>query len=142
MAKVEEIFGNFIFLGLFIFAGIAFVVITQSNNEATQPIANDPVLNNSYSDLEESLSSLESVSQTQYSQFTEEAPQPGFTSIVLFGIVSAGKTFSNVILSTFSILIKLPIHVLGLPDELFSVVASWLVIVLIVAAWILYKVGG
>ncbi len=142
MASFQDVVGNMIFLTLFIFAGMAFVITTQSNNDAAQPLAEDALLNESYGDLQQSLESLDSISQTQYNQFTSEIPKPGFVSIVLFGIVSAGKTFSNVVLSTFTIIIKLPILVLGLPNTLFSTVAAWLVIVIIVAAWILYKVGG
>lgn len=142
MVKFQDIVGNFVFLGIFILAGMAFIIIVQSDNNATQPIINDPLLNESYSELQSNLESLEDTSQVQYGQFTEETPQPGFTSIVLFGIVSAGKTFGNVAISTFTIIIKLPLHVLGLPNTLFATIAVWLAVVLIVAAWVLYKVGG
>lgn len=142
MGNFQDIFGNFAFVALMILAGIAFIIISQTANDAAQPIVGNQILNSTYSDLQDSLSSLESTSQVQYGQFTEETPQSGFTSIVLFGIVSAGKTFSTVVLSTFVLIVELPTLVLGLPQTLFATLASWMVISLIVAAWILYKIGG
>lgn len=142
MASFQDIFGNFVFLGIFILAGLALIIANQSTNGAVQPIVEDAIFNDSFESLESSLSSLEGSSEIQYDQFTAEAPKPGFVSIVLFGIVGAGKTFGNLTIAVFTVLIKLPLLVLGISATIFSVIVSWLVISLIVAAWILYKVGG
>ncbi len=135
-------FGNFLWLGLFILAGLTFVVTTQSANNAQQPLTDNELFNSSFSGLASNLSALESSSGVQYNQFIGEEPKAGFGSIVLFGIVSAGKTFGNVVIGLFTLLIKLPLVVLQIPQTLFAVISTWIVISLIIAAWIMYKLGG
>lgn len=142
MVQFSNLFGNFVFLALFVLAGISFVVISQESNEAEQPLVEDALFNESYLALQDNLESLEDTSSIQYDQFTGEAPQPGFVSIVLFAIVGAGKAFGNVVILTFTVLIKLPLFILGIPSTTFSVIATWVIISLIIGAWRLYKIGG
>lgn len=142
MATFQENFFNFLHLGLFVFAGLSFVIIVQSNDDAAQPVINNSLINNSYVSFGGNLSNLESSSQTQYSQFTGEVPQAGFGSIVLFGIVSAGKTFGNVILGTLSLVLKIPLFILGIPQTVVSNIITATVITIIITAWVLYKLGG
>ncbi len=143
MVKFQSIFSNFLFLALFVFAALSFIVITQSDNEAIQPIAQDSLFNESFSNLESSLEDLESTSNTQFSQFTSENPEKvGFFGIVLFGIVAAGRTFSSITITVFGILVKLPLIVLGIPATTITVLFSWLIIIIIIASWRLYKFGG
>lgn len=142
MVNFQDIFGNFLFLALFISAGLAFVIVVQSDNVALQPISDNQIFNDASGNISSSLSSLEDTSGLQYDQFTGEQPKAGFGSIVLFGIVSSGKTFGSVILGTFTVLIKLPLAVLGLPQTLISVIITWVIIALIISTWLLYKLGG
>lgn len=142
MVSFQELFGNFLWLGLFILAGFTFIIFVQDANNAAQPILENPLFNESFEDLTSTLSGLEDTSGIQYSQFIGEEPKVGFGSIVLFGIVSAGKTFGNVIIGMFTILIKLPLVVIGIPQTLFSVIITWIIISLIIGAWVLYKLGG
>lgn len=142
MAQLNEIFGNMAFLGLFILAGLGFVVVTQANNDAVQPLSDDALFNTYYGNLSDNLEGLETIGTTQYGQFTEEVPEPGFGSILLFGIVAVGKTFSNTTLSLFTFIVTLPLHVLGLPVTLISTLVTYLIIGIIIAGWSLYKLGG
>ncbi len=142
MANFQDMFGNFLWLGLFVLAGFTFIVFTQDSNNAAQPIIENELFNESFEDLSSTLGGLEDTSGLQYGQFIGEEPKTGFGSIVLFGIVSAGKTFGNVVIGLFTILIKLPLVVIGIPQTLFSVIITWIIISLIIAAWILYKLGG
>lgn len=142
MVKFLDIFGNFLFLALFITAGLSIVIVTQSDNDALQPISDNDLFNEASGNISATLSSLEDVSGLQYDQFTSEQPKAGFGSIVLFGIVSSGKTFGTVILGTFTVIIKLPLAVLGLPQTLISAIITWIIITLIISTWLLYKLGG
>ena len=142
MASFNDIFGNFLFLALFIFAGVSLIVIIQAENGAPQPLQNEAVFNNSFSDLSTTLTELDDTAGVQYDQFTGESPEPGFGSILLFGIVSVGKTFMDVTLGTLSILISLPVMVLGIPVSVVSVIITWTIVSLIIGVWILYKLGG
>lgn len=142
MVKFQDLFGDFLFLALFISAGLAFLIVIQADNSAVQPLSDNRLFNDSSRDISSSLSSLEDTSGLQYDQFTGEQPKAGFGSIVLFGIVSAGKTFGTVILGTLTTLITLPLAVLGLPQTLISVILTWVIIALIISTWLLYKLGG
>lgn len=142
MVKFMDIFGNFLFLALFISAGLALIVVTQSDNNAVQPLSDNVLFNDASGNMSSTLNSLEDTSGLQYDQFTGEQPKTGFGSIVLFGIVSAGKTFGTVVIGTFTVIIKLPLIVLGLPETLISAIITWVIIALIVSTWLLYKLGG
>lgn len=142
MANFQDMFGNFLWLGIFVLAGISFIIVLQDSNDASQPIIENPLFNESFNELSSNLDALESTSKIQYDQFIGEEPKAGFGSIVLFGIVSAGKTFGNVVIGLTTVLIKLPLVVLGIPATLFSAIITWVIISLIIAAWILYKLGG
>lgn len=142
MVKFQDLFGNFLFLALFILAGLSFIVVTQSDNSASDPISNNAIFDEATGNLSSTLGSLESKSGIQYDQFTGEQPKTGFGSIVLFGIVSFGKTFGNIAMTTLTVIIKLPLMVLGLPQTLVSSIITWAIIVLIISGWLLYKLGG
>jgi hypothetical protein len=142
MASFFEIFSNFLLLGLMVLGGLSYIILIQSANDAPQPVVNNNLLNDSFNDLGESLEGLESTGNTQYDQFNSEIPKPGFGSIVLFGIVSAGKTFSGVTVSVFAIIFKLPLILLGVPQSIAAALFAWLIIGILIALWILYKLGG
>jgi len=142
MASFQDIFMNFLWLGLFVLAALSFVITIQSTDNATQPIIEDPFFNESFGELRSDISALEDTSQLQYDEFTSEQPQLGFGSIVLFGIVAAGKTFGNVVFGFFGALLNIPLVILGIPQTLFATFITGLVISLIISAWVLYKLGG
>ena len=142
MGRFEEIFGNFVFLGLMVLALFSVIIIVQNDNDAEQPLADNELIGATYGDLNETISSLEGTSSTQYSIFSKEKPSPTFGSIVLFTIVSFGKTFGNTIFTVFIIIIKIPLIVLGIEQTIASTIVSFLTIMVVIALWIVYKFGG
>lgn len=142
MIRFDELVGNMLWLGLFVLAVFALTISVQSSNDAVQPISEDPLVGNSFSNLTQSLNSLEGTGITQYDQFTGETPEAGFGSIVLFGIVGFGKIIGNGIISLFWIILKFPLVLLGIPVTVVSVSIAWLIVIFIVGAWMLYKLGG
>lgn len=142
MASFGNIFNNFLFLGLFVLGMFSIVILVQGDNNAAQPLGENALFNISYNQLRGNISEFESSSQTQYARFTDEDPKLGFGSIVLFGIVSAGKTFGTVTFQTFFIILQLPLIILGIDPSIVSVILIWLIISIIIGLWILYKLGG
>lgn len=142
MASFSEIFVSILVVGLVVFGAISFAVTTQSDNGASQRIIDDPLINDSFEGLRENLEGLESTSQGQYGNFTSEQPKTGFGSIVVFAIVSVGKNFGNVIIDLATLIVTLPLTVLGIPATASSVIFAWLILSVLVALWILYKLGG
>lgn len=142
MAKFEEIFGNFVFAGLMVLALFSLIIVVQANNNAPQPLADNELFSSTYGSLNRTIESLEGTSSTQADLFFTETPAPGFASIVLLTIVSAGKTFGSLIFVMFTLIIKLPLIVLGIDQTIVSMILSFLTISVIIALWIVYKFGG
>ena len=142
MAKFENIFGNFVMVGLMILALFSLIIIVQRDNEASQPLADEELFSSTYGSLNETISSLEGTSATQYNLFSKEKPIPGFGSIVLFTIVSVSKTFGNLIFALFILIIKVPLIVLGIDPTIVAMIVSFLTVSVVIALWIIYKFGG
>ncbi|GAG98943.1 unnamed protein product [marine sediment metagenome] len=142
MGKFEDIFGNFAFLGLMILALFSVIVIVQRDNEASQPLIDNELISSSYEGLNETIGGLEGTSATQYDLFSKDKPTPGLGAIVMFTIVGIGKTFGNMIFTIFTLVIKVPLIVLGIDQTIIAMIISFLTISVVIALWIVYKFGG
>ena len=142
MAKFENIFGNFVMIGLVVLALFSLIIVVQKNNDASQPLIEDKLFNSTYLNLNDTIADLESTSSSKYGLFTTEKPVLGFGSIVLFTIVNVGKTFGNIIFVLFTLIIKVPLIVLGVDPTITSMLISFLTISIIIALWVVYKFGG
>lgn len=138
----QEIVGKFLLATILCVSLFSFIIFTQSENDSPDPIINNEIFNNSYQSIQENIADSTSSASEKYNVFNTEEPTPGFGSIVLFGIVSVGKTFSNIVFGFFGALIKLPLVVLGIPESIASLLTTWLIILVIIGVWLLYKLGG
>ncbi len=142
MGKFEDIFGNMVFLGLIVMALFSVVIIVQNDNNAEQPLSDNELISATSGSLNETISSLEGTSSTQYDIFSTEKPSPTFGSIVLFTIVSVVKSFGSVVFSIFILIIKVPLIVFGIEQSIVSIIISFLTISVVIASWVVYKFGG
>ena len=142
MARFENLFGNFVMIGLMVLALFSLIIAVQMKNDAAQPIIEDDLFNSTYGLLQGNISSLENTSKDKYHLFSAEKPAPGIFSIVLFTIVNIGRTFGDIMFVMFAVIIKLPLVVLGIPQTVIAMILSFLTISIIIAVWIVYKFGG
>lgn len=142
MGEFNKILGKFFLLALVLVALFSMIVLTQEENYAQVKIIDEEVFNSSFNKLLITVDDSTEKSQEKYDVFLSEEPKTGFGSLVLFGIVSVGRTFSNIVFGTLSAVIRLPLLVLGIPDLTVNLIIAWLIIVVIVAVWLLYKLGG
>ena len=142
MVQFNEIFKNFAILSLMMIGLLGFVVNVQQDNNAPDPVINHLLFNNTLSQLKSNVTDLENESSTQSGLFYGEKPVPGAGSILLFTIVSVGKTFSNTLFGLFIILLNLPMIILGVDPTVSSTLWSLLTVLTITAIWGLYKWGG
>ncbi len=142
MAKFQDIFNKYLFFGLFILAMTSFIIIVQGDNGAPQPMGADSRVDLLYDNLTKAINDSERESKTQYGVFNDEQPKTGFGSIVLFGIVAVGKTTGSIISNFFGIIIKLPLAILQIDLTIMSVFMTWAAISIVLALWLLYKLGG
>lgn len=145
MVKFNELVGSFLLSALMFVALFGILVGVQADNDALNPITNDPIFggeNGTFNQLQEKISDVDNKSSLQYEIFSNEKPDPSFGSIVLFTIAGVGKTFGSLTIDLFTILIKLPVILLGIDQSILSILGSWLSIALILALWATYKFGG
>ena len=109
MSEFKSTISNFIIAALMIVSLFSFSVVVQEENNAVDPLKNNEVFNSSFSGLISTLDSNSEAAGEKYDVFNSEDPKAGFGSIVLFGIVSVGKTFSGTIFGTFKAIVKLPL---------------------------------
>ena len=142
MVKFENLIGKFIivvilFLGLF-----TYIVTIQSNNNAVQPVSQDPTFNDSFQGLIAQVEDNTEEAEEKYGVFNSEEPKSGFGSVILFSIVSVGKGFSSFTFGFLGAIIKLPLILFGIPIEIYNLIITWLIIGVVVSAYVLYKLGG
>ena len=142
MVKFQDLFNRYLFFGLFILASLSFIITIQGDNDAAQPLGADPRISGVLDDLGGNISAANDTSQTQYINFINEQPKLGFGSIVLFGIVAVGKTTGTIVSNFFTIIITLPLVILGIDQNIINVLMIWASISVVVALWLLYKLGG
>lgn len=142
MKNFNDLFKDFVFLALFIFAILGLFLTVQSQNVNPQPLADNPIINSTYNNLQNNFASNENSSGSVYGVFSAEKPAPGFFTIVLLTIVSVGKTFGTFIFGFYNIIIVIPAVYLGLSPVVFSGIILILTLAVIIGLWAVYKVGG
>ncbi len=142
MGGFNKLFGKFIMAALIILPLMTLIVVLQADNDSAQDIRDNNVFNQTFGDLITVIDNATNDAGEQYDVFNQELPTPGFGSIVLFGVVSVGKTFSNVMFGFFLAIIKLPLIILGIPESIYNLLITWLTVFVIIMGWLLYKLGG
>jgi len=142
MASFQELFSNFMLIGLVVLSMFAFGVFFQQENNVDTPFIENTLMNNTYHSLYTNLNSLRDESQAQKTLFESENPTGGFGTILLFSIVSSGKVFNGMVVGIFNTLIKLPVVILGIDPVIVSVLSTLLILTIIIGLWIVYKLGG
>ncbi len=141
MGQFDGFVGKFSIAALLMLSLFSFLVITQSENDASDPLINNSIFNDSFTNLVVEVEASTSEAEEKYDVFNSEEPKSAL-SIILTSVVSIGKTFSNIAFGVFGALIKLPLAVLGIPATGYNLILMWLIIGIIVAVWLLYKLGG
>lgn len=142
MVKFQELFINFMIIGLVVVSLFAFMVSFQEENDVSEKVIENSLMNETYGNLRIDLGNLRNESQAQKTLFESENPTGGFGTILLFSIVSSGKVFNGMVIGLFNTIIKLPVVFLGLDPIIVSVLSTMLILTIIIALWVLYKLGG
>ena len=139
MVSARGIIITFLLVGLFAFALINFSTQFSYDNNLNQSILNAPSFSSLNDDLEESLSSSQTVAETQREGFETEtqSEQSGFLS--LGSIRDAGKAFTGTTVVMLNILTGGFLSELGIPTVIFTILGSILLISLVFLGWRLIK---
>ena len=142
VTSFRETFMTFALIGLLVFATIAFIVGTQRDNEVDNTILENEIINRTFTNLETSLGSFGSETQTQRETFESEIPERGFGSLIIFSIVSLAQKSAGLLVAVYNIIIVLPASVIGISPIVFSVLSAIFLLTLMLLAWRVYRVGG
>ncbi len=142
MVTFSGLVGKLLMASLILLPLMTFIVTIQDNNNSSQQVSDNNIFNESFGELTGVIENATVEAGEKYDVFNQETPKSGVVSIVLFGIVSVGKTFSNIIFGFLLAIIKLPLVVFGVPSTIYNLVITWLTIVVIVSVWLLYKFGS
>lgn len=134
-----------ILIGVFTFSLIGAGVLMQGNNNITEGILQDSIINNTFNDLGENLSNQQGIAQTQLEGFETEAPEIGTNVFLFSSIVSAGKTFTSSLSLLYNVVFNLIIVKLGLGSGSGLVLVGGLLAILLVTilflAYKVFKIG-
>lgn len=137
---IKQILKNMGILGIFVFSIMAFMVITQTNNDVSIPITNNTLINATYSDLEGNLTSAETRATRASGNFGNTTPTARqFGELEVTSIVSPTRIAKTIIIGFWNIFIKLPQSILGVSQAVASLISSLLLISLIIGIWAIWK---
>jgi hypothetical protein len=137
----KNTFITFIIAGLFVFALISFVVIFERDNAINDGIINNSVINSTYVDLNDRISSGEADINNQNVVQDAESPTISSGDFNLFSIIGLGKTAKGIVVGVYNVIIVIPSRLLGVPQIVISTLTIILIITLILFAWRLIKQG-
>ena len=140
MTNLKTIMINMITLGILIFGIMSFIVIIQSdsNLDNEDRITNHTLINDSYVDLESSLSK-EDESEESLDSLEEVPPQSTLGDLDIASIISTSRTVRSIIISLWNIYIKLPMVILGVDPMVAGAISTILLILIAIGIWAIWK---
>lgn len=137
--EFKKIFINFALLGLIVFGMMSFIIIFQSDNNSTERITNNQIINKTYNDLYANLSTSQTTAQQQNTIFGDVTPTESYGEVEIDSVVSPTKAFKSIILGIYNVLIKLPSQILGVSPVVSAIISAILIMFLIIGIWAIWK---
>lgn len=134
-------FVGVILAGVFFYSLMSFAINLGNDNNAEMSILDNPTLNNSFNRIENNLSLYTTQTETQKGIFEDEDVQVSFGDLIFFGIISTGKTISNMIVGVVGILLVPFLILLSFPPIVLGSISTIVLGLIIFKAWRLYKTG-
>ncbi len=142
MAKtdIKSILIKTVVLGILVFAIMSFIIIIQNDSELSleNRITNNSLINESYGNLETSLSQQKRA-QSALDSLEEVPPTEYVGDLEIGSTVSATRTSKSMITGLWNIYIKLPQVILGVSPVVAAAVNSILLILIAIGIWAIWK---
>lgn len=139
MADFKNIVGNMMIAGILVLSIYSWIIITQTNNNPGALITQNSVINKSYGNLYNNLSSAQGTGDSASSTFGNITPTQSFGIVDVTSIVSPTRLFRSLILGTFNSVIELPIKLLGVPPVVAGVIYAILILFVILGIWAIWR---
>ena len=135
----SDIFIKLMVVGMIFLSIMSWIIITQTDNDPSNLITNNTLINKSYGDLSSNLGNTQSQSDTASGNFENITPTSNLGFVSVTSIVSPTRIFKGLIIGTYNVLIALPAKFLGVPDVIIAVINSILALLLILGIWFIWK---
>ena len=139
---IKDIFIKMTVVGVLFLAIMSWVIITQTDNDVTNLITNNTLINSSFGDLTTNLNNINVQTETASGTFSNSTPTSTLGFVTITSIVSPTRIFRGLVLGTYNILVALPAQFLGVPDAVVAVINSILTLLLILGVWSVWKGGN
>lgn len=139
---IKNTFIKMLLVGVLFLAIMNFIIITQTDNDPTNLITNNTLINNSFGDLTTNLNTVNVDTDVASGTFSNSTPTSTLGFVTITSIVSPTRIFRGLVLGTYNILIALPASFLGVPPVILAVINSILTLVLILGIWSVWKGGN
>jgi len=144
MVEFRQLLVSVILVGLFIFAFINMGIQLSNNNDANISIMDDPAINKSFGEINETLSELDEKAEERRLAFAEEQSSIATGYFILGSIFKTGTVFlSSIVGLTTGIfeLISTSLGLGGVGSIVIGVFSGLIIITVVLLLWRLYKVG-
>lgn len=139
---LKETFTKMIMVAILFVSVLSWTIITQEENDPTNLITNNTLINNSYGDLITNLNTGNAQAEIASGTFSNSTPTSTLGFVTITSIVSPTRIFRAVVLGTYNIMIALPAQILGVPEVVIAVINSILTLLLILGVWAIWKGGA
>ena len=135
----KDIFIKLMLVGVLFLSIMSWIIITQTDNNQSNLITNNTLIEKSYGNLSIQLTSAQSQADIASGTFTNITPTSNLGFVTVTSIISPTRIFRGLILGTYNVLIALPAQFLGVPPVIIAVINSILVLLLILGVWFIWK---
>ncbi len=135
----REVFIRLMVVSVIMVSMFSWVIITQLENDPTNLITNNTLINSSYGELIGTLSGAESTAATASTNFGSITPSESFGILSISSIVSPTRLFRGLIVGPYNVLIILPAQFLGVPIIIIGILNAILTLLLILGIWAIWK---
>ena len=139
---LKNTFIKMLLIGVLFLSIMNFIIITQTENDPTNLITNNTLINDSFGDLTSNLNAAQSDTDVASETFSSSTPTSTLGFVTITSIVSPTRIFRGLVLGTYNILIALPASFLGVPEVILAVINAILTLVLILGVWAIWKGGN
>jgi hypothetical protein len=136
---LKKIMINMGLLALFVFGIMFFILTTQTDNEVSVPITNNSLINETYSDLSDSLENSQSQTQDYVDNFGKNTPTEQYGELEVKSIVSPTRTIKTMVIGFWNIMIKLPQAILGVSPAVSYIINAIIGMLIIIGIWAIWK---
>ncbi len=136
----RELIVTFILIAVFIIALANVAIRIGTDNDSSISILDNPVLNNTFSELQTDLSNAESDVNSSKTSFESEKTNIEFGELTFKSIVGSGKKFTGILFGILNLIFRLIFSVIGLIIVLGAIIII-VTINVILRLWRLYKQG-